>query len=294
MMVDATRSDNIPSLMAKRVNVAEEEPDALVALGDAVFCYHEYRNTTSKIEEILPKHQDSSSQNDASDGTDADEEEDDFEEEDSYDFTQEPFAWENYDDSLHDRWYFYQGLECSKVLKRARPLPTADVWVHLRETYVRVVGINHSSIRPEDVHAKESGYLVPVKSGYSPGKGRGVFAAADIPKGTQIHDETRFLAQFKTGQAYRNFLRELSKELACECMMWTWLDIGADYGFDEEYVLAITMDDSSLLNSANNDSELTVERFAIAAREIGPGEELLETYDDLREVSVEGYESFGL
>jgi hypothetical protein len=162
------------------------------------------------------------------------------------------------------------------------------------------------------------GFQVPIEVRNSPGKGRGVFAASDIPSGSTVWI-TANEGRIYDGNTYRRFLSALPHaDLRCDAMMFTYLsEERAAHAMEEEdddeddedgivSVILVNMDEAALMNadwessnsSGDNETdsgpsdEVNVEpledddeeedspmRF-IAARDIRRGEELICDYPD--------------
>jgi hypothetical protein len=169
-------------------------------------------------------------------------------------------------------------------------------WVHMRAAYVAIVG-------PEDATLNltyGSGMKVPFKIGHSPGRGRGVFAAEDIRKGTLVwYGENT--AAFTSGVQFRKFLASLPDVFVCELIHWCYTSQ------DENKMPSIEcdLDEGSLFNTIDNGAEYTigcsrsmVENYprdcldaAYALRDITAGEEFITNYD---EFTAEIWYHFGL
>ena len=79
---------------------------------------------------------------------------------------------------------------------------------------------------------------MPFEARQSPGKGRGLFALKDIPKGTPLYDFSQS-AQFRTKSEFVEFLRILKPNLACDILIWAY---GQDFGENDNESLRIVVD----------------------------------------------------
>lgn len=115
-----------------------------------------------------------------------------------------------------------------------RPIHDQKTWQYLRQTYHDIVGAEKSTIGPPN--RAFNGFAVPYYVDQSPGRGRGLFAARDIPKGSLIWTASR-TAEFEDAETYRNFLLTIPADLACDVMMWAYVSYGSETdGKSEHYV----------------------------------------------------------
>ncbi|KAL3927127.1 MAG: hypothetical protein SGBAC_013205 [Bacillariaceae sp.] len=167
-------------------------------------------------------------------------------------------------------------------------------WVLMRSAYIAVVGPHNASLNL----TYGSGIKVPYRVGHSPGRGRGVFAAADIPKGALVW-QSEFTATFTEGEQFRKFLSALPDDMVCDLIIWCYTTVSV-MGED---VIECDLDEGSLFNSYDDVSEYTIGNQkgtesskssidgAYAMRDIKAGEELVTAYD---EFDTENYKAFGL
>jgi len=188
-------------------------------------------------------------------------------------------------------------LNCEAVIQAGRPIHTNETWVFLRQTYRQIVG-GESTISPSDNGDGFEG--VPIEAGVSPGKGRGLFATQDIPRGTRIWTSQQQCACFYEDHSFREFLAALPTDLACDVLMWAYA------AFYEEDLLCCDLDEGSLMNTKGKDEDANVgcieeiankyiggcEDNLFALRTIRAGEEILCDYDTFH--SPEMLTRFGL
>lgn len=141
-----------------------------------------------------------------------------------------------------------------------------------------------------------------------PEKGRGVFATNTVKKGTLIWTSHKhYSARFPDAGMYRQFLRALPPDLACDVLLWSYVE---DLGSPKSPQLIITTDlnDGALMNTQWYDTDPedntgyvlewsnthpgNWKQNLFALRDIEVGEELLLYYGDF--ATAEGWEEFGL
>ena len=182
---------------------------------------------------------------------------------------------------------FWEEFSCQSLFEEGgpRPVHATSTWVLLRGVYYGIVGPKHATIEYTEVPADGNGFLVPVEVKHVPGKGRAVMAAEDIPEGTKIWDTT-FTARFPSPVYFRRYLSTLPRDLACDVMIWAYVE---DYAWDDDDednvipTLSVDLDEGTLLNT---ESPGTGEMKNMgnddwrATRLILKGEELLVNYKD--------------
>ncbi|CAJ1945168.1 unnamed protein product [Cylindrotheca closterium] len=173
-------------------------------------------------------------------------------------------------------------------------------WATMRSAYIATVGPRRASIKL----SYGSGFRIPIKIAHSPGRGRGVFATTDIPKGTLVWTSD-FTATFEEGFQFRKFLSVLPDDMVCDLLFWcyTMKDEG-------EHVIACDLDESSLFNHADHRFEYNIGEIpvtnegreeqkrktrdidsAFSLRDIDAGEELITSYDEFHSF---GFDEMGL
>jgi hypothetical protein len=220
---------------------------------------------------------------------DEEEEDDDFYDEMEDDDEDEGhFLWSEYDEEEHTVKDIFEGLGCEEI-EQPRPIHTDDTWKLLREKYLEVMG-DKASIKPEQLQG--NGFLVPVKVDYSAGKGRGVFAAAPIKEGTPVHVHNyQYTAIFRDGAKYREYLEQLPEELACDVIMWSYVEY-QDRENQSDMIIGFEIDEASFTNGAISKDEKNVDFNYHALRDIAEGEEIIESYSDY--MNENGWAKFGL
>lgn len=159
-----------------------------------------------------------------------------------------------------------------------RPIHDQKTWQYLRQTYHDIVGAEKSTIGPPS--RAFNGFAVPYFVDQSPGRGRGLFAANDIPKGSLIWTASR-TAEFEDAETYRNFLLAIPADLACDVMMWAYVSHGSEIdgerdSYDEEededdnedeessLKIMVDLDESSFCNDGGKKRNMDWDEVAAA------------------------------
>lgn len=113
-------------------------------------------------------------------------------------------------------------LQCDYEIERA--IHTPETWMGMREAYISVVGSATATIELVSNTEKtfETAFLLPFEVRQSQGMGRSIFARANVPRGEILYDFSQS-AQFKKGSEFVEFLRILRPELACDVLMWSYV-----------------------------------------------------------------------
>ncbi|CAB9502756.1 expressed unknown protein [Seminavis robusta] len=168
---------------------------------------------------------------------------------------------------------------CSHSFLHARVLPpplTSQEWIQLRTIYQQSIATagssGRSSLAPEWDTPDATGFLLPFTASLeiqnSLAKGRGLFATAVIPKGTQIWD-SRYRAVFPNECVGRLFLNALTDEQKCDALFWGY--INDFYGNGIQYML--DLDGHGYINHDGDDPnaihhfehELDTDRYMVSA-----------------------------
>jgi len=174
---------------------------------------------------------------------------------------------------------FWDELSCDRLFEEGgpRPVHATYTWVLLRGVYYGIVGPKHATIEYTEVPADGNKHI--------PGKGRAVMAAEDIPKGTKVWDTT-FTARFPSPVYFRRYLSTLPRDLACDVMIWAYVE---DYAWDDDDddnvrpTLSVDLDEGTLLNTESpgtGEMKNVDNEDCSATRLILKGEELLVNYKD--------------
>jgi hypothetical protein len=160
---------------------------------------------------------------------------------------------------------------------------------------------------------------VPFVAGDAGSKGRGIYAAEFIRKGTLVQDtSTDNVGVFKDAETWRRYtytLGEEDAEAACNFMEWCWVQYIPKEADVEDirqgWTVFIAFDESGLLNNAEWGVETANLRcgtppsdeggewgpctyYYYATRDIEAGEELLVNYSEFEDKSQVGWVEFGV
>lgn len=176
------------------------------------------------------------------------------------------------DDAVHHETFSIVD-DCASPSSVYRPIVhPKEVWeVTLPTAYRRYMKQFHSeSADLEDYSV--GGMVVPFEVRYDPDKGRGLYAAEDIKKGTRVWDESHF-HWFDKDEDYLAFLRYLPPTLQCDIILWTYPAKGSTTEVAIPFDEGVYMNDGGPGSSRNNVSANTV-----TLRDIKAGEELVQDY----------------
>lgn len=112
-----------------------------------------------------------------------------------------------------DQIYDLRGCSASRMPSAMR---NDTEWHLMRASYVNALG---QKATIQATHG--SGFRRPYRVAHSPGRGRGVFATEDIPKGALLWT-TEYTAWFEEGDQFRRFLAPLSDDVVCDLMLWCY------------------------------------------------------------------------
>jgi hypothetical protein len=166
-----------------------------------------------------------------------------------------------------------------------------------------VVGANSTILPTDDVDGFDG---VPIKVKLVPGKGRGIFAARDIPKGKRIWTAHYQMACFYDPHSFRRFLAAIpSNELVCDVLQWSY---AVDYGDEgrSDLRMCTPLDQGALVNTNGRNEEANIGCVRHLAKEheggcrdndfafrtIRAGEEILGDYSEF--VVPGGWSRFGM
>ena len=175
-------------------------------------------------------------------------------------------------------------LQCSEFYQRAdQTIHDQDAWKQMRKKYVEIVGGTESTIGPPE--SGYNGFSRPYYVGHNK-YGRGIYAKADIPKGSLVWHNIRSAA-FSEGMQFREFVMSLPQELGCDVLQWSYV-MGEKIYCD--------LDEGSFCNNGSlEDSTIDIDETAsenfiakagmqlFATRDIKKEEELLCNYSSFAE-----------
>ncbi len=155
-----------------------------------------------------------------------------------------------------------------------RKIHSPMVWRHMQEVYMDMVHNTHSE-KYEFVWEEfpsYSGFTVSVEIKDDGHRGRSVYAAEPIAKGTTVWKPVH-LAQFNSPVEFRDFLSELDHDLRCDALLWAYVEKGLGY-------VALALDPGSFVNHGETEDVVNLDGNCVALRDIEMGEELLENYTE--------------
>ena len=134
---------------------------------------------------------------------------------------------------------------------------TDETWQTFNRIYNQVIAETQdneqlkqeSSIPPK---FDKNGFQFPIEIKFQPEVGRGVHATTDIPKGSLLYLSTNNGA-FYEGQTFRNFLKALPSNLACDILIWAFVRwVSLESWVNDKHMVCVDLDEGSFINSAND------------------------------------------
>ncbi|VEU34948.1 unnamed protein product [Pseudo-nitzschia multistriata] len=150
-----------------------------------------------------------------------------------------------------------------------RLIHDALTWRFLQDTYIETVDNRGYSVRRDDLPSY-SGFAVQVEIRDDGHRGRSVYAAEPIKKGTKVWKSTH-LVSFSTPFELQSFLGELDHDLQCDALLWAYVEKGEGY-------VSLALDPASFVNHGETEEDINLDGDCYALRDIRMGEELLENY----------------
>lgn len=150
-----------------------------------------------------------------------------------------------------------------------RVIHDPTVWRFLQETYLQTVDQGWYADRRKTL-SSYSGFRVSVEVKDDGPRGRSIYAAEPISKGTQVWKATH-LVDFRSPSDLRNFLGHLDHDLQCDALLWAYVEKG-------EGLVSLALDPASFVNHGETNDIVNLDKDCVAVRDIGMGEELLENY----------------
>jgi hypothetical protein len=204
---------------------------------------------------------------------------------------------------LVDLWAHF---DFEKNWVHPRPIYTIETWRTLRQAYLDTVGSRKSSI-PSLEDDESSSFSVAVNVQYAAEKGRGIFAAQDIPRGQHIWSSKQ-TALFDNREDYKAFLERLEVDIACDVLQFAYVQALPELmGQKDNTRISVDLDDMTFINQIIYDWEEPdagcfpewedlypggCERNLFALRHIQKGEEILMDYGSF--AISDGWGKFGL
>eukprot|EP00537_Pseudo-nitzschia_pungens_P005091 CAMPEP_0172369300 /NCGR_PEP_ID=MMETSP1060-20121228/31985_1 /TAXON_ID=37318 /ORGANISM="Pseudo-nitzschia pungens, Strain cf. cingulata" /LENGTH=296 /DNA_ID=CAMNT_0013094177 /DNA_START=285 /DNA_END=1175 /DNA_ORIENTATION=- len=165
-----------------------------------------------------------------------------------------------------------------------RAIHDALTWRHLQDVYIETVDHKDYSQRRE-THPSYTGFAVEVVVENEGHRGRSVYAAEPIRKGTKVW-HSNHLVPFKTPRDLQSFLSKLDHDLQCDALLWAYIEKGEGY-------VSLALDPGSYINHGETENVINLDEDCYALRDIQMGEELLENYTEFigfgEEEGVEWY-----
>ena len=208
-----------------------------------------------------------------------------------------------------DEWWLWREgeiwnfLDCDEIIDAGRPVLSHNDWVLLRKAYRRVVGTKSTILPTDDV----DGFHVPIIAQVTPDKGRGVFAAKVISKGSLVWSPQHQSAQFLDAHSFRQFLASIPPDMACDVLQWAYVEDLGENGMSN-LIMSCDLDEGSYMNTGGwddgieanvgCDEELEAQLGVdcghnyYALRDIQAGEEILCDYATFD--APKGWDRFGL
>ena len=132
--------------------------------------------------------------------------------------------------------------------------------------------------------ARHTGMQIPFHVKDDGPRGRSVYSAIDIEKGTKIWNPSK-LATFDHPLELVNFLQRLSHDLQCDVLLWAYPDA-------ENENVGLALDEGTFVNHAESDELKNMGSTGYALRDIRAGEEILEDYTEF--IGVQSLEWFNI
>jgi hypothetical protein len=149
----------------------------------------------------------------------------------------EKLEWWESDHWTHGK--LWNRFDCNTVFESEKQIPSTETWMKMRQACVDVVGSSKSTVGAEPIEVQQS-----------PGKGRGIFATEDVPRGQGIWSGAMQRAQFDTGFNCNEFLDSLSDEDACDVLQFSYaLILGDDKENKQNARICVELDNGAIMTS---------------------------------------------
>jgi len=166
------------------------------------------------------------------------------------------------------KWEIYDYATDCASSDYTRLIHPRETWVYLQDAYAHSRGsepYDDEATRQRSHHA----FTVPFEVRDDGPRGRSVYAAEVIPKGTKFYLSDNIVG-FGKPSGLNNFLRLLPHDLQCDVLLWAW---SSNHG------ASLCLDEGSFINHGEEESLITT-RNTESLRDLRAGEELLEDYGD--------------
>jgi hypothetical protein len=174
--------------------------------------------------------------------------------------SEEELVWASY--TLGEMW---EHFNCDKVLEQGRPILGQEIWHEMRELYASIVGYEKSTVG--SLESDYNGFVQPYYVSHNQ-YGRGIYAAMDIPEGALVWQSIRS-AQFSDGASYREFVRRLRPDWACDVMQWSYVD------YDKTII--VDLDEGALCNDGGDEGNIDLDEKRSEMLHVPPGIQLFAT-----------------
>lgn len=174
--------------------------------------------------------------------------------------SKEELAWASY--TMGEMW---NHLNCDQVLEQGRPILEQETWKDMRNLYISIVGHETSTIG--SLQSDYNGFVQPYFVRHNE-YGRGIYAAMDIPQGTLVWQNIRS-AQFSDGASYREFVRRVQPDLACDVLQWGYVDY--------YHKINVDLDEGSLCNDGGDEGNIDLDEEQSVMFPVRPGIQLFAT-----------------
>ena len=158
-------------------------------------------------------------------------------------------------------------LDCGNT-DYERKIHNSTVWRHLQEVYI-ATNDDPDYAKAWETFPSYQGFQVAFEVRDDGHRGRGVYAAERITKGTQVWSEFHN-ARFHSANDMMKFLQPLEYELQCDVLMWA-------YSTPSGHV-ELALDPASFMNDGESEEVTNLDWNCTAIRDIEIGEELLQDY----------------
>jgi hypothetical protein len=132
---------------------------------------------------------------------------------------------------------------------------TDETWKTLNRIYHEVMSKQTNKRTPSlPSEYTTNGFHVPIEIKYDPKVGRGIYVKDFVPKGALVWN-AKNTAMFHDAQDYRDFLRALPKQLACDVIVWAYVRMVSPPAEEDdydtaEYMACVDLDEGSFINHA--------------------------------------------
>mmetsp|Transcript_13142 Transcript_13142/g.25104 ORF Transcript_13142/g.25104 Transcript_13142/m.25104 type:complete len:333 (-) Transcript_13142:186-1184(-) len=165
------------------------------------------------------------------------------------------------------KWEHYDFATDCATSDYPRLIHPSETWDFLRDAYIKSLGGDDGS---DDGGSgfQNHGFSIPFNVRDDGPRGRSIYAAELIPKGTKFYKSSESCVRFKEKGGLKNYLRLLPHDLQCDILLWAWATSSG---------AMVCLDEGSYMNHGE-EPEMRTHHNTKTLRDIQPGEELLENY----------------